>query len=213
MLKGVLTRIERRLAVVDMTPRAASLAARLSADAIRNIKRAVNDGAGRKGVSTATIDALAPVLRTTASWLMEGEGPEEFAPSPSGLILVPEVSWVSAGKFADVSAALPSNDVPLLAFSDLGAGDYFVLGVRGDSMDRISPEGSKIVVNRADKLLVSGKYYVFALDGETTYKRWQGGDPPYLEPFSNSDRHKPIFIKRKRDMEIVGRVKRTMLDV
>jgi SOS-response transcriptional repressor LexA len=135
-------------------------------------------------------------------------------PSPHAPVQVPLIDWVAAGKLAEPRSQIPVEDVPLLAFADLGAGDFFALKVQGTSMDRVSPEGSVIVVNRADKVAINGAYYVFwARDEGTTYKRWQGGDPPYLAPYSWDGSHKPIFVKKKRDLEIVGRVKRTLLDL
>lgn len=72
-LKEIYSRVEQRLAALDLSADAASRAAK-KPDAIRNMKRAVQ--AGRNGISTDTITALAPVLRTSAGWLLEGEGPE-----------------------------------------------------------------------------------------------------------------------------------------
>ncbi len=70
-LRDILSRIERRLKAVKLSPDAASRAAG-KPDAIRNLKRAIRDG-GRAGVSTDTLRALAPVLKTSASWLIEGD--------------------------------------------------------------------------------------------------------------------------------------------
>lgn len=134
-------------------------------------------------------------------------------PSPHLPIKVPLIDWVTAGKLTEPRSQIPVQDVPLLAFADLGRGDFFALKVEGTSMDRVSPEGSVIIVNRADREPVSGRCYVFAIRGETTYKRWHGGDPPYLAPYSWDASHQPIFVKRKRDLEIVGRVRRTVLDL
>ena len=126
---------------------------------------------------------------------------------------VPLLSWVSAGRLADGHSQIPVEDVPLLAFADLGRGDYFALKVSGDSMDRVSPEGSVIVVNRADRTLVSGKPYVFFAPGEgASYKLWHA-DPPYLMPYSTNPANEPLFIKRKRDFTVIGRVRRTVLDL
>ncbi len=86
------------------------------------------------------------------------------------------------------------------------------LPVQGDSMDRISPEGSFIVVNRAERRLESNKPFVFAVRGEATYKLWRP-DPPSLFPFSTNPNNEPIFPKRRRDWEVVGRVRRTVLDL
>lgn len=136
------------------------------------------------------------------------------AGSASDLIEVPLLSLVSAGKLADASTPIPTEDARKLTFgTDLGRGEFFALTVDGDSMDRISPEGAIIIVNRADRTLVSGKPYVFAIRGETTFKLWQPNDPPYLAPYSTNPGHKPIFVKRKRDLDVIGRVKRSVLDL
>lgn len=135
------------------------------------------------------------------------------AEARSALVPVPLVDWVSAGKLSDAASQLPVEKVPLLAFADLGQGDFFATRVRGDSMDRLSPEGSIIIVDRNDKELVGGKCYVFAHKGETTFKMYQAEDPPYLAPYSTNPANKPIFPKKRGDWEIVGRVKRTVLDL
>lgn len=71
-LKDVLSRIESRLKVVGLSAHAASLAAK-KPDAIRNLRRAVEND-DRRGITTETLAALAPVLQTTAAWLLEGVG-------------------------------------------------------------------------------------------------------------------------------------------
>jgi len=131
----------------------------------------------------------------------------------TSVTLVPLLSWVSAGRMRDPGAPIPVQDVPLLAFSDLGRGDFFALKVAGDSMDRISPEGSIIIVNRAERVLQKGKPYVFSIRGETTYKMWEPDPVPRLEPRSLNMSHQPIFVQREADLEIVGRVRRTMFDL
>lgn len=88
-LEDVLVRIESRLKAVGLSAHAASLAARRP-DAIRNLKRAVKNH-DRRGVTTETLTALAPVLKTTAAWLLEGVG--EGAPHN----VVPVVGRIGAG--------------------------------------------------------------------------------------------------------------------
>ena len=68
-LSDILQRVERRLDATSLSADAASDRAGKK-DAIRNMRRAVKEG--RDGVSTATIQALAPVLETSVAWLMEG---------------------------------------------------------------------------------------------------------------------------------------------
>lgn len=71
MIADVVARIHERLEQLGLSPRAASLQAGLSEDAIRNLERGVKTRPGQ-GASTRTIAALAPVLKTTAAWLMSG---------------------------------------------------------------------------------------------------------------------------------------------
>lgn len=127
---------------------------------------------------------------------------------------IPLLDTVTAGKLRAPSSQIPVEDVPLLAFADLGRGEFFALTVQGDSMDRISPDGSVIVVNQADRTLVSGKAYVISQRGEATFKLWRP-DPPRFAPHSTNPVHEPIFVKSKTDAErmVVGRVKRSVLDL
>jgi phage repressor protein C with HTH and peptisase S24 domain len=71
-LEDILARVESRLEAVGLSAHAASLAAK-KPDAIRNLKRAVKNG-DRRGITTETLAALAPVLKTSAAWLLEGAG-------------------------------------------------------------------------------------------------------------------------------------------
>jgi SOS-response transcriptional repressor LexA len=142
----------------------------------------------------------------------------ELPPPPSRrareIVRVPLLDKVAAGKLKSPTSQIPVEDVPLLAFADLGRGEFFALSVEGDSMDRISPEGSIIVVNQVDRTLISGKPYVFSVRGAATFKLWRP-DPPRLAPFSTNPMHEPIFVKSKAEAEklVVGRVKRTVLDL
>ena len=96
MIGDILARVEGRLEAVRLSATAASKAAGLSADAIRNMRRAAEkDDGSRQGVSTATITALAPILQTTVEWLLEGRGPQEVEARQ-----VPLVGYVGAGDAA-----------------------------------------------------------------------------------------------------------------
>lgn len=85
-LQDVLTRIESRLEALGLSAHGASVAAK-KPDAIRNLRRAVQNGE-RRGVTTETLRALAPVLQTTAAWLLEGAGPSTGARPSSPLRVV-----------------------------------------------------------------------------------------------------------------------------
>jgi len=77
-LKDILARIESRLKALGLTAYAASAAAGRP-DSIRNLRRLVEqieagapERVGRRGVNIGTLAALAPVLETTAEWLLTG---------------------------------------------------------------------------------------------------------------------------------------------
>lgn len=88
-LAEILARIESRLKAVGLSAHAASLAAKRP-DAIRNLKRAVKNN-DRRGITTETLIALAPVLKTTPAWLLEGVG------DPASGNLVRVVGQIGAG--------------------------------------------------------------------------------------------------------------------
>ncbi len=68
--KAVLARIEERLALVGLNEWEASRRAVGHKYAISNMRRAMKNG--RSGVTLKVLEALAPVLQTTAGCLVEG---------------------------------------------------------------------------------------------------------------------------------------------
>lgn len=208
MAKSALVqRVEKRLREIGKGP--VEAAARVSGME-RNFIRDLLEGK-KTSFSEAKAAAVAEALEWTVAEL-RGEDHAERG-RRERVTRIPLVSWVSAGKLTDVESQLDITEVPLLAFADLGRGEFFALTVEGDSMDRFSPPGSRIVVNRAQRDLVAGKPYIFWHRTEgTTYKFWQA-DPPRLDPASWNPANKPHFLKRKTDIEVIGRVRRTILDL
>lgn len=165
-LRKILARIERRLEVVGLSASAASKAAG-KPDAIRNLQRAVEKD-DRQGVSTATLNALAPVLKTTSVWLFAGAGPEELgsAAAEKGppqtvsteatlitekMIPVPIVGDVEAGAFRE-APEFESDDIEYVTdYPDKEFPFARRIGfrVRGDSMNDLKPrsilEGDKVI--------------------------------------------------------------------
>lgn len=82
-LGAILKRIDRRLEAVKLTDRAASLAAGMSADAIRTMRRQWENykknlpGPKQKTATAHTLSKLARPLQTTSEWLMSEIGPED----------------------------------------------------------------------------------------------------------------------------------------
>lgn len=149
-----------------------------------------------------------------AEWLYSGEGPMFPAPKarPEDTQKVPIISWVSAGRLAEVPDEIPSDEDNWTLLSGLPRSRYFATLVQGDSMDRISPDGSIIIVDANDTDPRPGRAYVFAVNGETTYKVFQSDPVIRLEPFSTNPSNKAIY-PGDRDWAVAGRVVRTFLDL
>lgn len=130
----------------------------------------------------------------------------------SGAITVPLISWVSAGELAVAETVYSLADAPRVTGSDLDPlGDWIALDVEGDSMDRISPPGSRIFVNRRNKRLVTNACYVItADDGGATYKRYRAG-PERWEPVSTNPVHETLYPPTEGGPIILGRVMQTRL--
>lgn len=160
------------------------------------------------GVNTTTkeLPAIAYALGVAVH-----EIDEDYAPDVTGVptTTVPLVSWVSAG-------ALTQDDIlgealGKVRVADIPPGDWIALRVEGDSMDRISPPESIILVNRRDKQLVTNACYVIAdQDGNATYKRFRS-NPNRFEPVSTNPDHEPIF--PDNEVPVIGRVRRSMIDM
>lgn len=149
---------------------------------------------------------LARLLNRSPGAMIDGEDHAAEIPQRA----VPLINWVSAGRLSEASPTPQSEK--FLYVSDLGQGDFFALQVKGTSMDRLSPEGSIIIVNRREVTPQRGKPYIFSIRGEATYKLWEP-DPPRLEPSSTDVSNKAIFINKKIRLFVVGRVRRTILDL
>lgn len=124
---------------------------------------------------------------------------------------VPLISRVSAGRLSEaqqIDTQLP-EDVERIAVSGLGAGDFFALKVDGDSVNRIAPDQSTIIVNRSDRELIDKRFYVFLIGHETTFKRFRAS-PDRLEPYSYNPEHETIF--PAEDVRVIGRIIKVIVD-
>lgn len=182
----ILDRVASRLKVIGMDPATASQAAGGGPDLIRDWFR--------KPKVMPRVDSLrdiAPILKTTPEWLAFGNGNEDIGMPvirPTG---IPLVSWVAASSFVEMGTPPHVADAPMVFATDLPAGQFIALQVRGDSMDRVAPDGSLIIVNLRDRELTHRRLYVFREAGEVTFKRWMT-KPDRLEPWSSNPVHEPI---------------------
>ncbi len=167
---------------------------------------------GARGIPLESAVRYARFFRVTLEWLVLGRGSPAGDQTP-GLIEVPRLSWVSAGVLQPHISVDSLDTWPTIEVSNLPDGDWIALDVQGSSMDRISPPDSTILVNRKERALVPNACYVIANEqGEATYKRYRP-NPDRFEPVSNSTEHETIFPAPGEVLRIIGRVRRTMMDM
>lgn len=154
---------------------------------------------------------IAIVLGVTEEWLVTGRGVKLRPQGPfTPPLVVPIVTWVSAGR---PSVSDGQDIIGEIRVSDLNPnGEWIALKVEGDSMDRISPPHSIILVDTKDtKLINNGCYIIDIGDGEITYKRYRSG-PQRFEPVSvDQERHQTLYFKDPP--RVIGRVKRSILEM
>jgi len=165
---------------------------------------------GRNGFDPATAIKYAKAFGVSANWLMFGTGSIDDDYEPSAHVSdVPVVTWVSAGALINQEGISDLSDFPTMPVTDLPDGDWIALRVEGDSMNRISPHGSVVLINQRDRRLVHNACYVVADEtGAATYKRWRQGQG--FHPVSTVTIDMPDF---KGAVHVVGRVRRSIIDM
>ncbi|WP_337846789.1 LexA family transcriptional regulator [Sphingomonas sp.] len=157
-----------------------------------------------KGTMSLTLDwmiDIARVLGVTVHDLIAEEG--------ASFRMLPKVGRVAAGNWAE---AIENPEGFVTVPAEGLTGDEFVLQVRGDSMDRVAPDGSWVVVDPSQCELVPGKYYVVRNgEGEATFKRF-ASDPLRLEPCSTNPEHRAIMIGAE-PFTVIGRINRVWAEL
>jgi len=170
-LEDVLARVESRLKALGMSAHAASLAAK-KPDAIRNLRRAVKNG-DRRGITTETLIALAPVLKTTGAWLLEGMG----GPEPGNLIKV--VGRIGAGaEIIPEFEQIPAEGLFEITVPFSIPEDSIAFEVEGESMWPRYDSGDVIICRRHSEeaeRVVGREAAVRTRDGRRYLKRVRRG--------------------------------------
>ena len=164
------------------------------------VSRIIN---GEVGLQLSDVQGFAQVLETCAIEILYRAGLWDTRPE---LYLAPVINSVEAGSFAET---IP-NEPPYTANTKVVEHPnrtVFALTVTGDSMDRIAPEGSLIVIDYSEKKPSDGELFVFRRHGEATFKRYRKDKSGVrLEPDSTNPRHTSIFPENGEDIEVIGRV-------
>jgi len=190
-------RIRGRLREIGKSARRASMDGGLTSDAIRNVLRAKSRNPRRD-----TLEGIARGLDWTLEDLLELASAGNVRTVDRPVHEVPLVSWVEAGDLTETVDPYSIGDAAEYIPVTHQRNTLIALRVNGQSMNRIAPEGSIVIVDYADKSLISGQYYVVKIDGRATFKRFRS-DPARLEPDS-TEAHETVFIRQETD--VVGRV-------
>ncbi len=163
---------------------------------------------GNRKISKKAAETYAKLFGVEAGWILFGERKDVAFP---GLVKVPVISLVSASNLRDQAGVTAADIERWVTVADLPAGDWVALGVDGDSMNRVAPDGSTILVNRADDRLLDGRFYVFSMGGgAATFKRYKR-NPEMIQPYSTNPDHLPMPIGD--DLYVFGRARRVITDL
>lgn len=118
---------------------------------------------------------------------------------------VPLLGKIPAGPWREAV----QEPVQLVPVNDAVGANAFALEPDGDSMNKVVPPGSIIVVDPDQSELLDGKVYaIMNSSSEATFKRFRA-NPMRLEPVSDNPEHQPIPIG-KEPFTVIGRVVWTM---
>lgn len=159
-----------------------------------------------KEPSVDNLAKLCDALRIPVSYILDGVDPQSALARK-----VPEIDYVAASELAETTDPYRSDDpdAPYIEVAGLPHDNFIALKVQGDSMNRVAPEGSKIIVDLNDRELVNRRLYVFRDGSSATFKMYRS-DPVRLEPQSFGE-HEIIFPQGA--LEPVGRVKLVIHEV
>lgn len=167
---------------------------------------------GRNGFGIVDAKKYAKAFDVSLNWLFFGTGqPEDIDPEPLGAVDIPLISWVSAGILGEQAGVTDFSEFPTISALDLPEGDWIALRVMGNSMNKISPPESIVLVNRRDKRLVTNACYIVADEsGAATYKRYRPNEDPPFQPASYDDVEPPRI---EGSITIIGRVRRSIIEM
>lgn len=176
-------------------------------------------GIGKSSISTyltgeyepkqRNIYKIAKALNVSEAWLMGLDVPmERVAQSISveEIIQIPVYGKISAGQPLEMVENI--IDYTYITAAEAKKGSFFALEVNGDSMDRIIPNGSRVVVRKQEEL-ENGEIGVIVVNGyDATIKRYERDENMvFLYPESNNPEHRvQKYNLKETPISILGKV-------
>lgn len=199
----IIARVKKRAEELDLSMRKVSLLSGHGPDLVRDWTRPGKAVLPRLD----SIQKIAHVLNVSAGWLAFGEKNSDAGQEP---IQIPLISWVAASPFAETGFIEHQASAERISVHGLKPAAYFALTVQGDSMNRVAPEGTTIIVNASAKELLPRKFYIFRKDETATFKRFMS-NPDRLEPYSTNPQHEAMSIDA--ETFVLGQVVRVITDL
>ena len=164
------------------------------------VSRIIN---GKQPLQIDEVRPFSEVLEVPVVEILYRAGLWKAQPS---VVLAPIINSVEAGEFADTTPDEPPSAEHSIVV-EYPYKTVFALRIEGDSMDRMAPENSLIVVDYSEKKVKDGELFVFRREGEATFKRYRKDKSgAWLEPDSTNPRHTPLFPGNGEVIEVIGRV-------
>ena len=188
--------IRGRLKDLKKSARRASIDGGLTPDAIRNVLRNKSQNPRRD-----TLAGIARGLDWTLEDLLGSQYTDNSIRNDSARG-IPVISWAVASELTEKNSSYPSAQAEEFIVTPPNSRNLIALRIQEDSIDRGAPDGSIIIVDLSDRLLQSGRYYVFNHYGDTMFKQFQD-EPARLED-DNTNSCATIFYSD--DIRVIGRV-------
>ena len=161
---------------------------------------------GHQELALSQILPLAQILDVSEFEVLDRADMWRGVRTPRSIRAAAVVSEVEAGQFFEQPTEPPRSARSVIV--NYPHETIFAMFVRGDSMNRIAPDGSVVVVDYTLRDLKDGDLAVFRNEqGDATFKRYRArGAEAWLQPDSDNPRHVPIFPAAGAVVETIGRV-------
>ncbi|MDT9598648.1 LexA family transcriptional regulator [Sphingosinicella rhizophila] len=117
--------------------------------------------------------------------------------------MVPVIGLASAGNWKEAIIAPPGGMMPVP--SKAAGRKAFAVEVKGDSMDRIIPDGGFAIVDPEQTQLFNDKVYLIQNEEHDAQVKLYRSNPARFEPVSSNELHKTIYLG-EQVVRVIGRV-------